>query len=347
MTAVENAQQGSANLTQGTSKLFTLDREMPNLVVVDAYVRSYMNWDYTATTSRLWSLYEKSKIAQWNVSTDIDWSHQVEFGAPSTEEFSAGVVQFADLPGSPVPPQLRTRFRWEYQAWMVSQFLHGEQGALLTTARLVETVPDMAAKIYAAAQVADEARHVEAYARYIDEKLKVSYPVNPGLDVLLRDLLGDSRWDIVYLGMQVIVEGLALTATRVASTGFGDPIITSITKMIARDEARHVGFGLIALSGLYSELSSKELEEREAFLLEAIHLMSQRFTLREVWESLGVDVAQGMVFAKTNPTMCSFRQLIFQKVVQLLKQIGLLSPKLRDLLLSEALVRPEFLRATS
>jgi hypothetical protein len=340
MTAAEKAQQG------GGSSMFTLDRgEMPNLVAVDAYIRSYLNWDYSTSTSRLWSLYEKSKIAQWNVSTDIDWSYPVEFGVPLPQEHSIGVVRFAELEGSPVPPQLRTRFLWEYQAWMVSQFLHGEQGALLTTARLVETVPDLAAKIYAAAQVADEARHVEAYARYIDEKLHVSYPINPGLGALLRDLLSDSRWDIVYLGMQVVVEGLALAATRVASTGFGDPIVTSITKLIARDEARHVAFGLIALSGLYSELTSKEMAEREAFLLEAIHLMSQRFTLREVWESLGVDVAQGIAFAKTNPTMISFRQLIFQKVVQLLKQIGLLSPKLTDLLLSEALVRPEFLRA--
>lgn len=242
-----------------------------------------------------------------------------------------------------MPRELWDAFRWEYQAWMVNQFLHGEQGALLTTARLVETVPDMASKVYAAAQVADEARHVEAYARYIDEKLGVTYPINRGLKALLRDLLGDSRWDVVYLGMQVIVEGLALAATRVASAGFGDPIITSITKMIARDEARHISFGVIALNGLYEEMSAAERDEREQFLLEAIHLMSQRFLLREVWEKMDLDVEQGVRFARTDPMMVGFRQLLFRKVIQVLRQIDLLSPKIRDLLLDEALARPEYL----
>ncbi|OLZ70780.1 ribonucleotide reductase [Streptomyces sp. IMTB 2501] len=324
-------------------ELFTLDGAAPGLLEVDAHIRAIMNWDYTATTSRLWGLYEKSKVSQWNATTDIDWSYDVRFGAPLDEEFGKAVAPFAASPESPVPRELWDAFRWEYQAWMVNQFLHGEQGALLTTARLVETVPDMASKVYAAAQVADEARHVEAYARYIDEKLGVTYPINRGLKALLRDLLGDPRWDVVYLGMQVIVEGLALAATRVASAGFGDPIITSITKMIARDEARHISFGVIALNGLYEEMSTAERDEREQFLLEAIHLMSQRFLLREVWEKMDLDVDQGVRFARTDPMMVGFRQLLFRKIIQVLRQIDLLSPKIRDLLLDEALARPEYL----
>ena len=340
------AADSAADRAAGGPAPLALGRETPSLMAVDAHIRTYMNWDYSTTSSRLWALYEKSKTAQWNVATDIDWSHDVRFGEPLSGANAAGVLQVAALPGSPVPEPLWNRFRWEYQAWMVSQFLHGEQGALVTTARLVETVPDMAAKIYAAAQVADEARHVEAFARYIEEKIGVSYPVNPGLQTLLRDLLSDSRWDVVYLGMQVIVEGIALAATRVASIGFGDPIITSISRMIARDEARHISFGLVALTGLYADATSGELADRDAFLLEAIYLMSQRFTLREVWENLGVDVDQGVRFAKTDPTMSSFRQLLFHKAVQVLQRIGLLSPKLRELLLAEALVRPDFLATT-
>ena len=331
----------TADQIPGAARLFTLDRAEPDLVAVDAHIRAYLTWDYRITDQRIHSLYEKSKVAQWNVTTDIDWSHDVRFGEPLSAEHSAGVAPFASSPGSPVPPHLWDTFRWEYQAWMVNQFLHGEQGALLTTARLVETVPDMAAKTYAAAQVADEARHVEAYARYIEEKLGVRYPINPGLLALLRDLLAESRWDVVLLGMQVIVEGLALAATRIASSGFGDPIITSITRMIARDEARHISFGYVALQGLYEDMTAAELDEREQFLLEAIHLMSQRFLLREVWERLDLDVAQGLLFARNDPMMVGFRQLLFFKVVQVLRQIGLLSDKVRGLLVSEALARPE------
>ena len=335
----------AADETTGTSTLFSLDRAAPDLLSVDAHIRSVLNWDYRTYDQRMHSLYEKSKVAQWNATTDIDWSYDVRFGEPLSAEHSAGVAPFASSPDSPVPRHLWDTFRWEYQAWMVNQFLHGEQGALLTTARLVETVPDMAAKTYAAAQVADEARHVEAYARYIEEKLGIRYPINRGLEALLRDLLAEGRWDIVYLGMQVIVEGLALAATRVASTGFGDPIITSITKMIARDEARHISFGLVALNGLYGEMTSAELDEREEFLLEAIHLMSQRFLLREVWEKLDLDAEKGARFARTDPMMVGFRQLLFHKVVHVLRQIGLLSEKVRELLVSEALARPDALLA--
>ena len=317
------------------------------MLAVDAHITALMNWDYGYHNPRLWTLYENAKTAQWNVTTDIDWNYDVRFGEPLSAERAAGVSALVYASGSPVPPAMRDTFRWTYQAWMVNQFLHGEQGALLTTARLVETVPDMTAKTYAASQVADEARHVEAYARYIDEKLGVRFPINPGLGALLRDLLGDSRWDIVYLGMQVIVEGLALAATRIASTGFGDPIIRSITKMIARDEARHIAFGHVALTGLYDEMTTAELDDREAFLLEAISLMSQRFLLREVWERLGLDVTHGIRFAKNDPNMVAFRQLLFHKVIHILRQIGLLSDKVCELLSAEHLARPDSLRRSA
>jgi hypothetical protein len=327
------------------SQFLVSDLNDASMLVQDARIRAIMNWDYSTKFPRLSDLYEKNKASQWNVTSDIEWNHEEKFGAPA-DEYVRSMAPFAASPDSPVPRELWDVFRWEYKAWMVNQFLHGEQGALLTTARLVETVPDMGAKFYAASQVADEARHVEAYARYIDEKLGVSYPINHGLKTLLRDLLADSRWDIVYLGMQVIVEGLALAATRIASAGFGDPIITAITKMIARDEARHVSFGVIALHGLYDEISRQEFGEREEFLLEAIYLMSQRFLLREIWEKLELDVAKGTHFAKTDPMMVSFRQLLFRKVIQILRQINLLTPKIRSLLLSEALAVPQAFSGT-
>jgi hypothetical protein len=320
-------------------------RGTPTSLAVDAHFTALMNWDYGYHSVRMWSLYEKAKDSQWNVTTDIDWNYDVRFGEAFPDERAADVSPLASASGSPVPPALRNTFLWTYQAWMINQFLHGEQGALLTTARLVETVPDMTAKTYAASQVADEARHVEAYARYIDEKLGVRFPINPGLGALLRDLLGDSRWDIVLVGMQVIVEGLALAATRIASTGFGDPIIRSITKMIARDEARHIAFGHVALTGLYDEMTTAELNDREAFLLEAISLMSQRFLLHEIWERLELDVNEGVRFSKNDPSMVAFRQLLFHKVVHVLRQVGLLSDKVRELLISERLARPDALSA--
>ncbi|MER7787217.1 ferritin-like domain-containing protein [Streptomyces sp. NPDC097640] len=323
------------------SPLFVLDAVKADLMKVESLTQACLNWDYGKRDSRVWSLYEKNKAAQWNASTDIDWDYDVQFGAELTEENGARLAGFVVGEGSPVPRELLTRFRWEYQAWMCSQFLHGEQGALVTTARLVETVPDMDAKTYAASQVADEARHVEAFARYMDEKLGTVYPVNPGLGTLLHDVLSESRWDIVYLGMQVVMEGLAITGLRLASSGFGDPLIRQITKMVASDEARHIAFGVTSLTGTYEQATTAEIREREDFLLESIRLMSRRFMLREVWERMDLDVDKGLRFARTNPMMATYRQLLFQQVIHVLRQLGLLSERVKELLLAENLVRPE------
>ncbi|MFE6226452.1 MULTISPECIES: diiron oxygenase [unclassified Streptomyces] len=320
---------------------FTLDSVAAELMEVDAVFKACMNWNYGSRDSRVWSLYEKNKVSQWNAATDIDWNHDIQFGAELTEENGAKLATFVIGEDSPVPPQLLTEFRWEYQAWMCSQFLHGEQGALVTTARLVETVPDLDAKTYAASQVADEARHVEAFAKYVDEKLGVVYPINPGLKTLLQDLLSESRWDIVYLGMQVVVEGLAITALRLASSSFGDPIIRQITRMVAKDEARHIAFGVAALNGMYADVTSAELKDREEFLLEGIRLMSRRFMLREIWERMDLDVEHGLRFARHNPMMAAYRQMLFQQIIHVLRQLGMLSDKVKDLLLAENLVRSE------
>lgn len=324
---------------------FTLESVKADLMEVESLTRACLNWDYGKRDSRVWSLYEKNKASQWNATTDIDWDYDVRFGSDLTEENGAKLASFVVGEGSPVPPELLTRFRWEYQAWMCSQFLHGEQGALVTTARLVETVPDMDAKTYAASQVADEARHVEAFARYMDEKLGVVYPVNPGLGTLLHDVLSESRWDIVYLGMQVVMEGLAITGLRLASSGFGDPLIRQITRMVAADEARHIAFGVTALTGMYQQVTSAELRDREDFLLEAIRLMSRRFMLRELWERMDLDVEMGVRFARSNPMMATYRQLLFQQVIHVLRQLGMLSDKVKELLVAENLVRAETMAA--
>lgn len=323
---------------------FTLESVTSEMMEVDAMFRACMNWNYGHRDSRVWSLYEKNKVSQWNASTDIDWDYDVNFGADLTEENGAKLATFVIGEDSPVPRELLTEFRWEYQAWMCSQFLHGEQGALVTTARLVETVPDIDAKTYAASQVADEARHVEAFARYIDEKLGVTYPINPGLKTLLCDLLSESRWDIVYLGMQVVVEGLAITALRLASSSFGDPVVRQITRLVSQDEARHIAFGVTALNGMYSDVTSAELREREDFLLEAIRLMSRRFMLREIWERMDLDVELGLHFARHNPMMAAYRQMLFQQIIHVLRQLGMLSDRVKALLLAENLVRPEILK---
>ncbi|GIJ21075.1 ferritin-like domain-containing protein [Micromonospora lutea] len=307
---------------------------------IDSSFAAQFTWDYESTNSNMRRLYEQGKAAQWNATTDIDWSVDLSFDALVTRRpgFSAAPLQVGGRK-SPVPPELWDTFNWEYHSWLTSQFLHGEQGALLATSRLVEVVPDIDSKLYAGAQVADEARHVEVYAKYL-ALLGNSYPVNPALQEMLGDVISESRWDVIYLGMQIIVEGLALAVFRIEHARSFNPVIRRITELVARDEARHVAFGVLALKGMYAELSSRELREREEFVMESALLMARRFRLEEVWQRLDLDVDAGIAYAAEDPAMADFRRLMFSKIVTCLNQLGLMTDTIRSHLRQLTLLRP-------
>jgi hypothetical protein len=293
-------------------------------------VEARLTWRYESETPRVLSLYERAKNAQWNASTDVDWSIPVPFGEPLPDDSAFAMASFDASPLARRGRPMWDTFRWELQSWMVSQFLHGEQGALVVAARLVEVVPDLDSKYYAASQAADEARHVEAFSRYLNEKVPNPYPINPALGELLEDLLSDSRWDITALGMQIVVEALAMAAFRLANSTFHDKLICDITRLVARDEARHVSFGVLSLEGIYREMTRAELADREEMVLDAASLMRRRFLLEDVWHRIEVDHDEGVHFASHNELMIKYRQAIFAKVVTALSNIGLLTEKVRD-----------------
>jgi hypothetical protein len=224
------------------------------------------------------------------------------------------------------------RMQLHMNSFMLSQFLHGEQGALLATAKIVQSVPWEEAKFYAANQVADEARHVEVYHRYLTEKLGISYGVNEQLRQLLDQIITDPRWDITFLGMQIMVEGLALAAFGVTRMQMADePLIQDLIGRVMADESRHVAFGVLSLSDLYTkEMTSAELREREEFVIEATHLLRERLLMEAVFERLGWDVKLWVDWAKETPFMVGFRQMMFSKIVPNLKRLGLLTPRVRE-----------------
>lgn len=299
---------------------------VPDLVV-GAEVSARLTWDYEVRTPQLRALYEHANGAQWNPATAIDWSIPVEFGAPLPDD-SAFVMEA--LAGSPLGGYGRStldRFRWEFQCYIVSQFLHAEQGAVVATCRLAETITDVDAKLCAASQILDEARHTDVFARYLREKTPGAYPVSTSISSLLANTLADTRWDMIALGTQVILEPLALAAFRLGST-FHDDLIRRIMHYVARDEARHVSFGIALLSGFYEELSDRELAEREEFVLEAAHLMSRRLLLAELWDRFGVDRDAGMAWAARSPMMVAYKQAVFSKIVSGFSRIGLLTQQI-------------------
>jgi len=221
------------------------------------------------------------------------------------------------------------RLRRHFQAWQISQFLHGEQGALICTAKIVQQVPSIDAKFYAATQVIDEARHVEAYSRLLHDKFDLVYPINPHLQRLLGDTLADARWDFTYLGMQVLVEGVALAAFGMIRDQATNPLARAVTAYVMQDEARHVAFGRLALRDYYPQLSDKERDEREEFVVEGCYLLRDRFLGDEVWETLGLPVEECKGYVDRSEMMKIYRSSLFMRIVPTIKDIGLWGPRVR------------------
>ena len=274
-------------------------------------------------------LYEKAKTSQWNGQTDLDWSIEVDPYAVLAPANPEEVAYFADNPESPL--HKLNDDEWaevgvESMNWSLSQFMHGEQGALLCTAKIVETVPWIDAKYYAATQVVDEARHVEVFAQYLEQKLGgIKYPVNTHLGALLDDILEDSRWDMTYLGMQIMVEGLALAAFGFMHQTTEEPLLKKLLRYVMSDEARHVAFGVLSLQEVYQDLTVAELRDRQEFAFEAALRMRDRFMRQEVWERMGVPVKDMVKFSLEMPDeLRMFQKLLFSKIVPNCKKLGLL-----------------------
>jgi para-aminobenzoate N-oxygenase AurF len=305
-----------------SSRIYTLPVEQTEWRVSNAGSTTVFNWEYDEGRDKLLTLYEKGKTKQWNANERLDWSQEIDLSNP---------LGFPDyyisLYGSDVwnnmDDEMRGQTRLHLDAWRFSQFLHGEQGALICAAKIVQTVPDIDSKFYAATQVFDEARHVEVYSRYLREKLGLAYPINPHLKTLLDQAIADSRWDFTYLAMQVIIEGLALAAFGTIRDLATEPLGKALNAYVMQDEARHVAFGRLALRDFYPQLSEKERDDREQFAVEACYLMRDRFMAEEIWDRLGLDVQACASYTRNSPFMQQYTKMLFSRIVPTLKDIGL------------------------
>ena len=270
---------------------------------------------------------DKAVHAQWIADDVLPWATDVDLDKPM------GPEQLMPLYGSDIwnrmTPAERTQCNREVSAWTLSQFLHGEQGALLAAAQLVDSVHDLDSKLYGATQVVDEARHVDVYNRYLHQKIGFAYPVNPHLKTLLDMILKDSRWDMKFLGMQIMVEGLALAAFGMIRANTPEPLLRDLTAYVMGDEARHVAYGVLSLRDYYRDQPEAMRREREDFVYEAARLMRDRFLFQEVWEKVGLPVQQCMDIALHNQGQVMFRQLLFAKIVPAIKKMDLLSDRQR------------------
>ena len=300
------------------------------------------NWNYEPEIDELRTLYANALDRQWIALKQLDWSRDIDREAFS-RTFSLGGIP---IQRTQFWQNLEPNLRWEVArrsaAFMLSNFLHGEQGALMVAAQLVNAVPHMDGKFYAATQTLDEARHVEVFAAYID-KLGTVVPIAPGLKRLLDDVLATPEWTLKAVGMQVVTEGLALYSFRDMRNTTKEPLLKDLLTYVSRDEARHTGYGIKYLSHVVPTLSDAERANIEDFALEAARnlLDSRRSgTMREsvlaIWKEAGLDPAWAIgEIAKERATVASalaqsggLRGPVRGFVIPTLKAIGLYSDRI-------------------
>src|SRR5437870_8689610 len=291
----------------------------------DGHTDVTFTWEYDENRAGLLQLYSKGKQQQWDAAERIDWSQDLEPENPMLMDDRVIMIYGSDI-WNRMTEKERRQVRHHLQASQISQFMHGEQGALIATAKIVQTVPELDAKFYAATQVMDEARHVEAYSRLLHEKFELAYPITQGLKALLEDGLTDSRWDMTYLTMQILIEGLALAAFQRIRDQAQNRLAAAVNAYVMQDEARHVAFGRLALRDFYPQLSDAERAEREEFVVQACYHMRDRFNQKELWENLGLPVKEAIEVAMASENMRMFRKRLFSRIVPTVKDIGLWGP---------------------
>ncbi len=329
--------------------------------VIEDHCPDIFTWQYDRARPQLVTLYNKAAQSQWASVTDLDWSTEVD--PESLVAMDSGNLQLmrevTRMPGSPIAAwgeKELLQLGLEMFTALLSQFMHGEQGAMMTAAKIVDTVPWIDAKYYAATQTMDEARHTEVFARYIEEKVGTPYPMNPNLEAQITGLLEDSRWDIAYLGMQIIIESLALAAFGDMARRTTEPLLKKLLRYVMADEARHVAFGILSLGEYYEHLSSAELKDRQDFLLEHTVNARARSTTPEIWERMGVDAGAVVPFIieaasamETSPFQ-NFQNGFFSKLVPNVRRLGLLDANdgyLRERWGAAGMLRFEFADDTS
>jgi hypothetical protein len=284
-------------------------------------------WNYGSVKDGLRDLYEKAKREQWNGTDQLAWDTQVD---PEADIIPPQFNPLQDYgPFKALDERGLKKLRHAQIAWQLSQFMHGEQGALIVASQLVGAVPWMDAKFYAATQTMDEARHVEVFSRYLREKLEWEWPINPNLKKLLDTIILDSRWDMKYLGMQILVEGLAMAAFGNLYQLAVEPLAKQLVYYVMKDESRHVAFGVLSLRDYYKDMAPSELKDREEFVVEACQLMRDRLVGEEVSELMGFDPKEVKEIVLASPVMKLFRQALFARVVPNIKRLGLLSDRVR------------------
>ncbi len=294
----------------------------------------HFDWQYQRDRPEMGKLYEAAKVSQWNATTDVDWSTSVDPDDPDRPLLPDSYVPVKGLPiWEKLSRKEKNKQIHAITSWMLSQFLHGEQGALFAACQVTTAVPWLDGKLYGSTQVVDEGRHVEVFHGYLTRKLEKLYEINDNLYVIIDALMTDSRWDVKFLGMQIMIEGLALGAFGTLRKMTREPLLKEILKLVITDEARHVHYGVLSIQEFVQKgISERERNEREDWAFEVALLLRNRFLAHEFYDEFYAHAMTRKEWDQIvlrSDMMEMFRKTMFKRIIPNLKRIGLLSDRVR------------------
>jgi len=299
---------------------------------VDVPLDLHWTWEYGSEVAELRNLYEKGKVNQWNAETDLDWSIPVTKDEWIVDPQVSMLAQVCKLMGRDEATQKAAAF--DEVNHLLSQLLHGEQAALQLCGQLTNACPKMDEKWYAASQVTDEARHIEALAKFLQRKMGTIYPINPTLKILLDELLQADTVQTKTLGMQCLFEGMAVGIFDLLRRETKNPLLGEMIRRVEQDEARHAAFGVLVMRRVVREAAPEEkarMEEWAFSVLEALNANQQLDMLRLIGPKYGIDPENVTRMALSMPNFAEFNSLAYMHtVIPNLRGLGLLTERTRD-----------------
>jgi hypothetical protein len=299
---------------------------------VDVPLDLHWTWEYGSEVAELRNLYEKGKVNQWNAEADLDWSIPVSKDEWIVNPQVSMLAQVCKLMGRDEATQRAAAF--DEVNHLLSQLLHGEQAALQLCGQLTNACPKMDEKWYAASQVVDEARHIEALAKFLQRKMGTIYPINPTLKILLDELLRADTVQTKTLGMQCLFEGMAVGIFDLLRRETQNPLLGEMIRRVEQDEARHAAFGVLVMRRVVREAAPEEkarMEEWAFSVLEALNANQQLDMLRLLGPRYGIDPENVTRMALSMPNFAEFNSLAYMHtVIPNLRGLGLLTERTRD-----------------
>jgi ferritin-like protein len=258
---------------------------------IPASLTTAFEFDYSTLEPDIRRLYENAKRDQWNASRDIPWEK------PGSDDGRIIADELIDIYGSPLWERLsekdRVALNRRIAAWRLSVLMYGEQGAMLACSQLVDVVEGTDNKFFQATQVMDEARHNEVLHRYITERLDgLMYPMPVNERDLFDSILGESRWYLKTIALQLVAETFAVSLFKMMGESARDPVLGEMCRRVLMDESRHMGFGVLSLPAVVQQASPSERNELEDYTCFALEKTLTGFFPLEAYQDMGFGRAE-------------------------------------------------------